>query len=125
MRYQVELTIAKSTLITDLATESILLPGGVLNEVEIIFPWGCAGLVHVRIVHNEHQLYPTTSGKWFSGNDILIEFPCEYELPESWNSLRVEGWNEDDFYGHTVVVGFTVLPGDGLWLYPPLQIGGF
>ncbi|MBU2060049.1 MAG: hypothetical protein KKB38_20255 [Gammaproteobacteria bacterium] len=123
MRYQVELTIPANTSISDLVAEDLLLPLGILNEVEIIFPWGCAGLAHIRILHNEHQLYPTTLEKWFNGNEILIEFPCEYDLPEAWNSISVEGYNEDDSYPHTPVVSFTVLPVRGSWLDVPRIVG--
>lgn len=124
MRYQVSLLIPASTSIATPASESLLLPHGVLDELEIYFPWGCAGLAHVRVVHNESQLYPTSPGEWFEGNDILIEFPCEYELLEAWNSFRVEGYNEDDFYPHTPIVGLTVLPARGSWASIPLHIGG-
>lgn len=124
MRYQVSLLIPASTLITTPVTESLLLPFGVLDEVEVYFPWGCAGLAHVRIIQDERQLYPTSPGQWFAGNDILIEFPCQYDLREAWNSFRVEGYNEDDFYSHTPVISFVVLPATGLWRVPAVWMEG-
>ena len=88
---------------------------GMLKKVSVYFPWGCAGLVGVRILHYEHILFPTNPDQWFTGNEILIEFACEYPILGGWNDFKVEGYNEDDFYPHTPVITFNVLPRSYLW----------
>lgn len=110
MKYQVSLDMDPQTLITDTDTEVLPLPMGILKEASIFFPWGCAGLAHIRIIHNEHVLYPTNPDEWFSGNNILITFECLYELTENWNRFKIEGYNEDDMYSHTPIIAFVVLP---------------
>jgi len=97
---------------------------GTLSQVSVYFPFGCAGLVGVRIIHYEHQLYPTNPGEWFTGNDILIEFPDEYLIDQGWTEFKVEAYNEDDFYSHTPVVSFVVLPVDGPFTIPETWIEG-
>jgi len=95
---------------------------GTLKKVSVYFPWGCAGLVGIRIRHYEHQLYPTNLDDWYTGNEIFIEFECEYEIAEGHNEFKVEAYNEDDFYDHTPLVGFNVLrlavglPPTELWI---------
>jgi len=84
---------------------------GTLKKVFLYFPWGCAGLVGIRILHYEHQLYPTNPSEWFTGNEVPIEFESEYEIVEGWNEFKVEVYNEDDFYNHTPFVCFNVLRG--------------
>lgn len=32
---------------------------GILKKVSVYFPWGCGGAVGIKILHYEHQLYPT------------------------------------------------------------------
>ena len=124
MKYQVSLTLSPSTPILTPTTEEILLPFGELREISVYFPWGCAGLAHIRIKHNEHVLYPTTSDEWFEGNDILIAFECLYELGEAWNHFKVEGYSEDDFETHTPIVSFVVLPATGLFRAPMVWVEG-
>jgi len=93
------------------------LSAGTLKKVSVYFPWGCAGLVGIRILHYEHQLYPTNLNDWFIGNEILIEYESEYEITEGWNEFKVEVYNEDDFYNHTPIVSFNVLRG-GEYIIP-------
>lgn len=83
---------------------------GDLVKVSVYFPWGCAGLAGVRILHYEHQLYPTNLDEWFIGNEIQIEFACAYPIREGRNQFYVEAYNLDDFYSHTPIVSFDVMP---------------
>jgi hypothetical protein len=92
---------------------------GHLVKVSIYFPWGCAGWVKLRILHYEYQLYPTNRAAWFSGNEILIEFACSFAITQGWNEFKVEVYNEDNFYAHTPIVSFNVLP----WGVAPTDLG--
>lgn len=89
----------------------IKLAIGILRKFSLYFPWGCAGLVGVRVIHYEHQLYPTSPGTWYTGNEIFIEFDDEYIIWEGHNEFKVEAYNLDDFYAHTPIVGFNILRG--------------
>lgn len=97
---------------------------GQLTKVSCYFPWGCAGLCHVRILHYEHQLYPTNLDEWLAGNEILIEFECAYDIEQGHTEFKVEAYNEDDFYEHTPVVSFVVLPLSGLYRPPVAWVEG-
>jgi len=67
-------------------------------------------------------LYPTNLDDWYTGNEIFIEFECEYEIEEGYKEFKVEAYNSDDFYDHTPIVGFNVLrlaaglPPTELWI---------
>lgn len=110
MQFTYDITIPSDTEKDSPTREITKLCYGILKRVQIDFPWGCAGLAHVRIIHYEHQLYPTNPDKWLAGNEISIVFECEYYITQGWNEFKVEGYNEDDFYPHTPVVNFNVLP---------------
>lgn len=97
---------------------------GDLVKVSIYFPWGCAGYVGIRILHYEHQLYPTNLDEWFIGNEIQIEFECAYPIREGRNQFYVESYNEDDFYPHTPIVSFDVMPIGTLPFLFPALLGG-
>jgi len=105
----IELTIPPNTPKEDPQIETIKLPYGWIKEVMIYFPWGCAGMVHVTIWHDEHQVWPSNPDTSYSGNDILIEFPENYRLPEAWNRFSVRGWSPNTKYKHTPIIRLTVL----------------
>ena len=124
MQFTYDIEIQPETGENDPIREITKLCYGVLKRVQIDFPWGCAGLVGIRILHYEHQLFPTNPTKWFIGNEISISFECNYPIIRGWNEFKVEGYNEDDFYSHTPVVGFNVLPfGGGFDSKPPWIAG--
>lgn len=109
MDYVIVPTIPADTSETAPSIESIYLPRGRVKEVAIFFPWGCAGMVHVVIFHNESQVWPTNPEASYIGNDILHEFPEDYELPEAWNYFSVHGWSPDTQEDHEPIIRLTVL----------------
>ena len=123
MNYQISFEILPNITEDAPTSEEILLPFGDLVEVAIFFPWGCGGLTHVRILQNESQIYPTTPGEYFAGNDILIKFESRLRLIEAWNRFKIEGYNRDDTETHTPIVSFVVLPRPRGFVFPPPIVG--
>ena len=124
MQFTYGITINPNTERQTPKRERTKLCYGKLKRVQIDFPWGCAGLVHIRILHYEHQLYPTNPHKWFIGNEISIVFECDYPITQGWNEFKIEGYNEDDFDTHTPIVNFNVLPFAGQYSARSLWIEG-
>lgn len=134
MIYETRLTILPSTLPE--APASVVLPvnPGILTRVEIIFPAGCCGLVHLQVFYYEHQIYPSNPDSDFSGDDSHLEFTEDLELRGAPFEFRIDGWNYDDTYQHTPIFRLTILPFDRdirnlfntFQLGPtgPVQIGG-
>lgn len=124
MEYAFEIEIPASTLESAPVRVATPLNKGRLTKVGVYFPWGCAGWAHIRILHFEHQLYPTNLDAWLAGNEIYIEFECAYDIEQGWTLFKVEGYNEDDFNPHTPIVDFVVLPVDGLFNPPVAWVEG-
>ena len=78
------------------------LTEGMIYQVEIAFPPGCAGLVSVRLSDHAGQLYPYDRGEWFSGDGETITFPETHAVEGEPFELLVDGYNEDETYDHTV-----------------------
>lgn len=110
MQFAFDILVPANTTEQDPYRVATPLDYGQLVKVSVYFPWGCAALCGIRILHYEHQLFPTNLDEWFKGNEILIEFDCRYDILEGWNDFKVEGYNEDDFYAHTPIVTYNVLP---------------
>lgn len=108
MDYQFVVTSPSGTTKSNPSIQKAFLPSGIISKVRIYFPWGCGGLVHCVIHHNQRQIYPTTPGVWYTGNNILIEFDDNYPLEENFNKVSVLVYNEDDTFEHTVTVNLVV-----------------
>jgi len=108
MRYHVAFTIPAGTPETDPARQVIGLAYGDITEVEILFPAGCSGKVHVAVFYHEHQIYPTNLGNSFVGDDTHITISDRYPITSLPLEVEVRGWSPDAELDHTVYVDFTV-----------------
>lgn len=86
------------------------LTAGILKRCLVTFPFGCAGLVGIRILHYEHQLCPLNRDSWFTGDNVTIAFDMEYLILEGWSDFKVEAYNEDDTYQHIPVISYNIAP---------------
>lgn len=119
MFYTFGLTVPANIAESSPVEQELKLAPGVLHWVDFFFPWGCAGLAKAALYRFEQQLYPTNPGEWFAANDDSIEFPTYFPLDEWPYVLRLEAWNEDDTYSHTITVRLGVLPYEAYWKMPP------
>ena len=85
------------------------LSAGIIHRVEVIFPRGCAGLLHVTIWHGGHQLYPGTEEQEFVGDGETVSFNDYYELRSEINLLKVKTWNEDEIFTHDCTVRIGIM----------------
>jgi len=105
--YSVKIPI--STPEDDPVKECVRLPAGLLQRVDVLFPPGCAGLVHVQVWYEGSQFLPTTRGESYYGDNMYREIPLLVDLEHDWNEFEIVAWNNDDWYEHTVVVYFVVV----------------
>ena len=82
---------------------------GIIHRIEIVFPSGCAGLVHVQIFQAGHPIAPSSESQTYSGDNDIIEIPEFEELKSELNTLTIKGWNEDDTYDHRIQFRIYVL----------------
>jgi len=94
------LTTEGSPLLSDLSVTN-----GLVYFLEIMFPSGSEGLLHVQIYDGSFPLWPSTPGESFMGDDIYLKYDDLYIKEKEPFSLRVVTWNDDDMYQHKVVVG--------------------
>lgn len=83
---------------------------GIVTWYSILFPPGCAGLVHCKIFHREHQIVPSKGDQDLSGDTFPIEWIDYYELYERPADFLARCWNEDDTYEHHVHIRIAVVP---------------
>mgnify|MGYP001563722508 CR=1 FL=1 len=87
-----------------------LLTHGIIHRVEIEFPAGCAGLVHVAVRRGLHQLWPLNPDGDLASDDWIIAWDEHQEVLEEPYAVTLTGYNLDDIYPHTPIVRIGLLP---------------
>ena len=109
MFYDFSFTIPANTPITAQVTRTCLVSPGCVDRVMVIFPTGCAALVHVRILRATHQLWPSNLDGAFASESEFLDFVENYPLDDPPFEFILSGWNEDDTYSHTIIVRFNII----------------
>jgi len=109
MHYSFDFTIPENT--SEANKISLVCPVnyGILREVEIFFPYGCAGLAHVQIHRFQRQVFPSNIDSSYQDNDYHLKFEEYYPILELPYNLVVKGWNLDDYFEHTITFRFLVI----------------
>lgn len=110
MLYSKQITISANTSQANASRSYFKVNKGVISNMWITFPAGCAGLVKLRIYHEGHPFLPVNADNYLRGDNITFQFPVMFEITEEPMALTVEVWNEDDTYDHTVDIMFLILP---------------
>lgn len=119
MRYRAALTIQAGVLASTPVTKVLSLCPGFITEVELLFPSGHAGLTYLQIWYHERQVFPTTAGQAFRGDDHLITFNEHFSVSEVPHEIELRGWAPTTTLEHTIYVDVTVEAP------PEIQVGGF
>ena len=110
MRYRGALTIAAGQTQADPALYEMGVCAGIITEVEILFPAGHSGLTYLQIWYLGRQIFPTSEGAAFRGDDNVIEFGEQWVIFEVPHVLTLHGWAPDAELEHTVFVEVSVQP---------------
>ena len=110
MIYSYEDTIPINTPKASMRRTVMKLTPGIIHQVEIQFPIGCAGLAHCVIKDNITQIWPSSPNYDFSADGFVISFREDYEIKyEPWE-LYMNTWNTSTDYEHTITVRLGLLP---------------
>jgi len=109
MIYYWEEAIPLGTLKTDPEVWSLAITEGLITRCQVFFPWGCANLAHVQVLHGTNQLYPFTRGEWLGGNDIRHEFTDRVPITTVPHFLTIQGYNESEKWPHTPWVAVQII----------------
>lgn len=77
---------------------------GIVYHLEVVFPPGPSGLLHVQIFDASYQVFPTTLGESFVGDNYAYDLDVLYAKDDKPFQFTVVTWNLDDTYAHEVSV---------------------
>lgn len=89
---------------------SMQLIRGLIDLVEVAFPPGSQGLLHVVIERGGAPLWPNNVGEGYTWDDYTLRFSPLYELAAAPLALYAITWNEDDAFSHRVTLRFNIVP---------------
>jgi hypothetical protein len=109
--YEQKITVPANTASGSPISQVITLAKGFVSHVWIRFPQGPAGLMGVAIWTATAQLWPGGANQWFTGDNEVIEFDTEYDVPFVTPNyqLTIKGYNSDDAYEHSALVRIWVV----------------
>jgi len=102
--YIANITTIKNTATTALKKTTIRVTSGLVFKVEFYFPAGSAGLMGVAVFDGLYQIWPSTVGEFFTGEDQLIAFDDMYLKEQAPFELQCYTYNLDDTHQHFVSV---------------------
>jgi hypothetical protein len=127
--YLIDIAVPSLTLEEAPEWRELRIPRGEINQVRVFFPPGCAGLVHGRILLDLQQIYPSNPSGWYGGDGVSLVVNDLLFLPNDFQTMRFEAYNDDDTFPHQVTFGVTVMadiqegrpPGIPRWLWRLLR----
>jgi len=112
--FEISIAIPKETLSTAPTTVILKIAKGIISKIMVRPRPGHAALAHCVILHQEHQIAPSTENMDFAGDTFPIDWEEYYEVYQPPYELKIKGWNEDDTYPHTFDIFVAVLPRKGI-----------
>ena len=104
--FEQKITVAANTTAGSPSSQDVTLVKGFVSHVWIRFPQGPAGLAGIAIFDQATQLWPGGTATWFTGDNEVIEFDTEYDVPDVGGTykLTIKGYNSDDSYEHAALI---------------------
>lgn len=112
MFYEIDIPIPPNTPRTAPVFVDLPVHPGSVNQVEVFFPHGCAGLAHFYVTMWGHQVWPSNPDSFFTGDGIPTVFGEDLRLVDPPFTFQIVAWNDDDTYPHTPILRVNVLPED-------------
>lgn len=100
MIYTANITTDAKTWQTNLKRTRIKVTKGLVYKFELYFPAGSAGLMGVAVFDGLYQVWPSTVGTFFLGEDHLISFPDMYLMEAAPFEFQVYTYNVDTEHNH-------------------------
>ena len=104
MIYSTSITTANSKSKASATRTKLKITKGLIWLLEVDFPPGCVGLVHVQIFDGSYQILPASPDKTLSGDGRLLRYDDLYLKSAAPFELTIVTWNEDELWDHNIQI---------------------
>ncbi len=118
MIFSGSITVDAGKLRSDPKIERLKITQGVITQINIMFPPGCAHEVFISFNRALHQIYPSNPDGYFMGDGVNISGEVFHYVKADPFELQVKGWAPNTTYDHTV---FYLVWIKKLWQLNPLS----
>jgi len=109
MIYRFSITTPASTTTAAKQKTILQLARGIIHRIEIDFPAGSMGALHLGIYRGLHQVWPSNTGEEFSADNREIVFAEYYEMFWTPYILEAHTWNESLNNDHELIIRIGLL----------------
>lgn len=110
MFYSKSITVAPDTRPDAPDEVTIGLSHGVINKVIFRSRRGQSSLLHVKVFHGRHQVFPASGDDDLHGDGELLEWEEWLEITQKPFFLTISAWNDSQRYAHTFDIGINQIP---------------
>jgi len=82
---------------------------GVIKRVWVRWRWGSGNLCGCRLFYESFQVWPLSMTEWFVSSPTELVFDEDYEIDDVPHEMRLEAYNEDDIFPHTLWIACSIL----------------
>ncbi|MFZ2149259.1 MAG: hypothetical protein WAV28_18770 [Sedimentisphaerales bacterium] len=112
MIYVANITTPKETAKNSLQLTRIKVTKGLVYKVEFYFPSGSAGLMGAAVFDGLFQVWPSSVGEFFIGEEMNISFDDLYLKESAPFEFQCYTYNIDDTHAHSVGVRIGLVSSD-------------
>jgi hypothetical protein len=112
MYYSFSIPVPHATPQADPVKVTLPLTQGVIQKIEVQFPRGTYALVHVSLLKDEFQVWPSNPDGTFQADGYIIPIDEYYPLDTEPYELKFVGWSEADTYDYNIDIRIGILRPD-------------
>lgn len=109
MFYEVDIEVSTAHTVTNKLRTTLKITSGVIHQLSVSFPPGCANLAKVTINKGKNQIFPTNPDGNIKGDNINVQGKTFHPVLEPPYEVDVYAWNDGATYPHVVTVRLWVL----------------
>ena len=109
MLYEVDISVSTAHVEANKLKTVISVTNGVIHQLSVSFPPGCANLVKVTIDKGKNQIFPTNPEGNIKGDGIMVEGKTFHPVLEPPYEIDVHAWNVGAVHPHVVTVRLWIM----------------
>lgn len=102
MIFAASITIPAGRLKNDPKIERLKISSGVITQINVLFPPGCAHEAFVTLNRSLHQIYPTNPDGYFIGDGVNLSGEVFHVINVDPLEVQIYGWSPNATYDHTI-----------------------
>ncbi|KKK64703.1 hypothetical protein LCGC14_2981530 [marine sediment metagenome] len=110
MIFRFGITTPANTPSTSRQRTTLKLASGIIHHLDVQFPPGPSGTLHLHINNSLHQIFPFNTGEAFAADNVNISFRDFINFQEPPFDLTAFTWNTDTANDHFIIIRIGILP---------------